>query len=61
MCRGSLEDESYSIRTHEQEMTMLSNLYIVEEDNYRRDRARRQIAASHRRRQLRKARKAHAH
>ena len=40
---------------------MLSNLYIVAEDNYRRDRARRQIAASHRRRELRRARRARAH
>jgi len=60
MSQGSLEDESYSIRTHEQEMTMLSNIYVVEEDNYRRDRARRQIAASHRRRQLRRTRKSRA-
>jgi|307.fasta_scaffold1994108_1 hypothetical protein len=60
MSRGSLEDESYSIRTHEQEIPMLSNIYILAEDNYRRDRARRQIAASHRRRQLRKARRSNA-
>ncbi|HKE69899.1 MAG TPA: hypothetical protein VKB55_11620 [Nocardioidaceae bacterium] len=39
---------------------MLSNIYILAEDNYRRDRARRQIAASHRRRQLRKARRSNA-
>ncbi|MGH3453865.1 MAG: hypothetical protein ACRDPQ_11750 [Nocardioidaceae bacterium] len=40
---------------------MLSNLYLVAEDNYRRDRARRHFAAANVRRQLRRARRARAH
>jgi hypothetical protein len=61
MCRGSLDDEIYGIRTHHQEITMLSNLYLVAEDNYRRDRARREIAAANVRRRIRRARRARAH
>ena len=40
---------------------MLSNLYLVAEDNYRRDRARREIAAANVRRRIRRARRARAH
>ena len=39
---------------------MLSNLYLVAEDNYRRDRARRQIAAARRGRAARRIRRARA-
>jgi hypothetical protein len=59
MCGGTLENESRDIESHQQELTMISNLvpFIAAEDTYRRDRARQHFVAVARRRESRRARR----
>jgi hypothetical protein len=59
MCRGALENESLDIESHQQELTMMSNLvpYIAAEQAYRRDRARQHFVAAKWRREARRARR----
>jgi hypothetical protein len=60
MCWGSLENESRDIESHQQELTMMSNLIpfvAAEEEAYRRDRAPRHFVRAAWRRESRRTRR----